>query len=68
MGGNELALAIQCGYEQGYENGAIEELKKIREDIKTKRDEWIKGQDAEWHTYDRCLYIIDNHISELKGE
>lgn len=46
----------------------IDELEKIREEIKTHRDEWIKGQDAEWHTYDRCLVIIENHISELKGE
>ena len=44
------------------------ELEDIKAEIKTNCDEWIKGQDAEWHTYDRCLYIIDNHISELKGE
>ena len=49
-------------------NDVIEELEKIREEIKANRDEWIKGQDAEWHTYDRCIHIIDNHIEELKGE
>lgn len=40
--------------------------RKVIEDIKTEivnnRDEWIKGQDAEWHTYDRCLQIIDRHL------
>lgn len=59
-------------YDKGYRDGAketfIKELEKIKEEIKTNRDEWIKGQDAEWHTYDRCIYIIDNHIEELKGE
>lgn len=46
----------------------VTELEKIKAEIKTNRDEWIKGQDAEWHTYDRCIYIIDNYIAELKGE
>lgn len=45
-----------------------EELEKIKKIIKSKRDEWIKGQDAEWHTYDRCLGIIENYISEMKGD
>ena len=53
----------------GYNKQAIiKELEQIKEEIKTNRDEWIKGQDAEWHTYDRCLYIIDKHLSKLKGE
>ena len=59
------ALEVLIDY---YEVGFIEELEKIKAEIKANRDEWIKGQDAEWHTYDRCLYIIDNRISELKGE
>ena len=49
-------------------NDVIEELEKIRKEIKIHRDEWLKGQDAEWYTYDRCLVIIENHISKLKGE
>lgn len=68
MGGNEFVLAMQCGYNQGYEDGAIVELKKIKEIFKSNRDEWIKGQDAEWHTYDKCLCIIDNELSELEGD
>lgn len=68
MSGNEFAVAIQSGYKQGYEDGGIKELEKIKEEIKSKRDEWIKGQDAEWHTYDRCLNIVDKHIAKLKGE
>ena len=59
------ALEVLIDY---YEVGFIEELEKIRAEIKTNRDEWIKGQDAEWHTYDRCIAIIDKHISELKKE
>ena len=47
--------------------GTIAKLEKIKAEIKTNRDEWIKGQDAEWYTYDRCLCIIEKHISELKG-
>ena len=44
----------------------VEKYEKAIEDIKAEivrnRDEWIKGNDAEWHTYDRCLGIIDKHI------
>ena len=37
-------------------------IDKIRAEIQSNRDEWIKGSDPEWHTYDRCLCIIDKHI------
>ncbi len=48
------------------ENNKIEEeLEKIREENKTNRDEWIKGEDAEWSTYDKCISIIDKY---KKGE
>lgn len=39
-------------------------LDKIRAEIKDNRDDWIKGQDPEWHAYDRCLYIIDKYKAE----
>ena len=39
-------------------------LEKIRAEILRNRDEWIKGQDAEWHTYDRCLSIIDKYAEQ----
>ena len=39
-------------------------LDKIRAEIELNRNEWIKGKDAEWHTYDRCLFIIDKHRAE----
>lgn len=68
MGGNEFALAMQCGYKQGYEEGAIAELKKIKEIIKSNRDEWIKGQDYEWNAYNKCMCIINNELSELEGD
>ena len=39
-------------------------LDKIRAEIELNRNEWIKGKDAEWHTYDRCLFIIDKYNAE----
>ena len=39
-------------------------LEKIRKEIEQNRDEWIKGQDAEWHTYNRCLGIIDKYAEQ----
>lgn len=39
-------------------------LDKIRAEIELNRNEWIKGKDAEWHTYDRCLFIIDKYKAE----
>ena len=39
-------------------------LDKIRAEIELNRNEWIKGKDAEWHTYDRCLFIIDKYTAE----
>ena len=41
-------------------------LEDIKAEITRNRDEWIKGQDAEWHTYDRCLEILDKYIKENK--
>ena len=42
-------------------------LDKIRAEIELNRNEWIKGKDAEWHTYDRCLFIIDKYKAESEG-
>ena len=46
--------------------------RKVIEDIKAEivnnRDEWIKGRDPEWHTYDRCLQIIDRHLGSEDKE
>ena len=39
-------------------------LDKIREEIEDTRDGWIKGQDPEWHSYNRCLQIIDKYKAE----
>ena len=39
-------------------------LDKIRAEIEANRNEWIKGNDPEWHTYDRCLSIIDKYRGE----
>ena len=44
-------------------------LDKIRAEIKDNRDEWIGGgHDAEWHTYDRCLQIIDKYKIESEDK
>lgn len=37
------------------------DIEEIRAEIERNRDEWIKGTDPEWSTYDRCLWIIDKH-------
>lgn len=46
----------------------VEELEKVKAEITSNRDEWIKGKDAEWYAFDKCVCIIENHISKLKGE
>lgn len=43
-------------------------LDKIRAEIQDNRDEWIKGQDPEWHAYNRCLWIVDKYKAESEGE
>jgi len=48
---------------------SLEAWEKVKEEIKDNRDDWIKGLDPEWHTYDRCIAIIDKHlkgVSECK--
>lgn len=37
------------------------DIEVIRAEIERNREEWIKGTDPEWSTYDRCLWIIDKH-------
>jgi hypothetical protein len=41
---------------------SLEAWEKVKEEIKDNRDDWIKGLDPEWHTYDRCIAIIDKHL------
>ena len=44
---------------------SLEAWKKVRTEIEENRDDWIKGQDPEWHTYDRCIAIINKHLAEV---
>ena len=44
-------------------NFAIEELEKVKEKIRTRKDGWGK-----YPCCDCCINIIDAEISELKGE
>jgi len=44
---------------------SLEAWEKVKEEIKDNRDDWIKGLDPEWHTYDRCIAIIDKHLKEV---
>ena len=60
MNGAELAIAMQSGYEQGYKDGAIAELEKIKAEIRENVFCYDKEQ--------IIRLIIDKHISELKGE
>ncbi len=46
---------------KAYSDGFNNAVDTIRDEIQSNRDEWIKGEDPEWHTYDRCLYIIDKY-------
>jgi len=52
---NALSAGVECVAEEA------EKIEQIRKEVEQNRDEWIKGQDAEWHTYDRCLAIIDKY-------
>ena len=68
MSENEFAVAIQSGYEQGYKDGGIAELEKLKAEL------YGKVQPKEVYMKDgkiifRSLVdeIIDNHIAELKG-
>lgn len=53
-----------CVSEQACHEDKMQVLKKIRKEIEENRDEWLKGQDPEWHAYDRCIAIIDKYIAE----
>ena len=55
-------MSIWCSIVNNEINYTLEEIK---DEIKLNRDEWIKGQDAEWSTYDKCISIIDKY---KKGE
>ena len=72
-GGDILVKAIKNGTphetitefaDRCRECGREKVLDKIRAEIESNRNEWIKGEDAEWHTYDRCLFIIDKYNAE----
>ena len=68
MGGNEFALAMQCGYKQGYEDGAIAELEKIKAEIEevSYADKEFDGErNVDLKDVDS---ILNEHIAELKGE
>lgn len=54
----------RLGIHNENESVPIEVLDKIRAEIESNRNEWIKGKDPEWHTYDRCLSIIDKYRGE----
>jgi len=41
---------------------SLEAWDKVRTEIEENRDDWIKGLDPEWHTYDRCIAIINKHL------
>ena len=70
MGGNEFALAMQCGYKQGYEEGAIEELKKLKEKLDEEDSDLICLYEEDY-MYSaglrKAIELIDNRIKELEG-
>ena len=70
MNGYEFALAMQCGYEQGYKDGAIAELEKMRSAIVKE----IKDRNNDSSNKDImvglsiALAIIQKKLDEVKGE
>ena len=60
------AVAMQCGYKQGYLDGEIAILEILKEDIK----EWCEGYLAvpspDAVGRDISDYLIDNHLKRLK--
>lgn len=68
MGGNEFALAMQCGYKQGYEDGAIAELKKLKEKINLEEVDCQYETDYVYNSgLQKVIELIDNRIKELEG-
>lgn len=83
---NELNLTLAQIYDSGVEfgckvtaKGIIEELEKIKAEIKEEEEkgiyyeceEWIEGRPCDsdyFYGLLRAIMIIDKHISELKGE
>lgn len=70
MSGNEFALEMQCGYKQGYEEGAIAELKKLKEKLDEEDCELICLYEEDYMYsagLQRAIELIDNRIEELEG-
>ena len=58
---------LQTQFELESENERLHDaIEKIRAEVQSNRDEWIKGLDPEWHEYNRCLGIIDKYRKEQK--
>ena len=53
------------GYNRGKREGVIEELEKIKAEIEELKSD---SDYYEWYGIKRTVNLIDNHISELKGE
>ena len=68
MSGNEFAVAIQSGYKQGYEDGGIKELEKIKAEIEQMDFDFGNYYDNTDTIIEMVSNVIDKHIAELKGE
>lgn len=68
MSGNEFAVAIQSGYKQGYEDGGIKELEKIKSEIEQMDFDFGNYYDNTDTIIEMVSNVIDKHIAELKGE
>lgn len=68
MSDEEKLDLIGCGVNIGSrwsKQNTIEELEKIRAEIKELKND---SDYYEWYGIRRAINLIDNHISELKGE
>lgn len=69
---NLVAKQNEESYQLGKKHGAIEELKKIKEEIKQSQNLYYYNSKTDIYEAmfktDTILKVIDNHIKELKGE
>lgn len=69
MSGNEIAALTQSAFTEGFKEGELYILKKLKTEINS---EDVNCQYEEDYVYSsglqKTIEIIDKHIKELKGE
>ncbi len=65
MSGNEIAVLTQSAFTEGFKEGELYILEKLKEEIKEERDSYDVSCR---NTFNICIGLIDKYITELKGE